>query len=157
MKSGIICTSDEFSQHAEDIQSSSFVLTSNQEIKTNVTNFLQYMNDQGCKNVFTIRCKSNEQFTEEIISQIKEIELSKQVIEDLFTKNLLISSEIENHLSNIETVSIKLIYPSSSFDTIYSQLNNLKSKLVSRTKIIINILISGIRETDMKFSQDTNV
>lgn len=72
-------------------------------------------------------------------------------------KNQLNSTEFENHLSNFETVSLELKYPSSSFDEIYMQLLNLKKKISTQTRVIICASISGVSETDMKFQKDTNI
>ena len=156
MKNGIICTFEDFSKLDSDIQCNSLVITSNQENETKISNLLKFLNDQGGNYLFTTRYQSDVEASE-IISQIKEIEISNQVIEDLHSKRLLNSSGFENHLGNFETISIKSIYPSSSFDNIYNQIIDLKSKLSTRTAIIFKVFISGTSEIDEKFSHYSNV
>ena len=162
MKKGLLYTFDEFDHLSADAQLRSLIVTSHY-IPHNVTrdgnsklskviDLLMNMNNQGGNYLF-----STDQDDVSYFDDLNETELNNEVIEFLYSKNLLNSNAFENHLTNFDTVSIKLNYPSSSFVGIYGQLLNLKAKLSSRTKFVISVFISGISGTDHKFEHDTNV
>ena len=124
--------------------------------------FLEYLNknnDQRGEHLFSIVCQNKERSLEKVIFKINEIELSHQAIEMLYNKSQLISTEFENLLSDFESVSLEIKYPSSLFNNIYSQSVDLKRKtIISKPpRIIISIFITGITETDKKFRDDKNV
>ena len=146
------------------IISSQLINNASGEEKANlakVLNLLEYLNennDQGSGHLFSILYQNKEKSLEKVIFHINEIELSRQATKSLNSKDRLNSAEFKNLLSNFETVSLEIEYPSSVFDIIYNQLLNLKTEVSTKTKIIISVYINGIEQkTDKKFIKNENI
>ena len=146
------------------IISSQLINNASGEEKANlakVLNLMEYLNennDQGSEHLFSILYQNKEKSLEKVIFQINEIELSRQATKTLNSKDRLNSAEFKNLLSNFETVSLEIEYPSSVFDIIYNQLLNLKTEVSTKPKIIISVYINGIEQkTDKKFIKNGNI
>ena len=104
---------------------------------------------------FSILEDDEEASIEIICQQPPKISISSEVIEKIHDNSSIDSNEFNEHINKFENVEVEIKYPTKSFESIYEEVLNIKKKHEER--IIINILINGIKDTDMKFRYDENI
>ena len=120
--------------------------------------FLEYFerfNPEPKIQYFYIPTKNTGTTVECFFQQKSTIALSYQLIELINEHKLFESPEFHNLLKSFNKLLIDLKYPTNSFDSIYTQVLNLKEK--NNDHLRINIIINSLNKTDMKFRNDENI
>ncbi|KAK8837546.1 hypothetical protein M9Y10_036546 [Tritrichomonas musculus] len=120
--------------------------------------FLEYFerfNPEPKIQYFYIPTKNTGTTVEYFFQQKSTIALSYQLIELINEHKLFESPEFHNLLKSFNKLLIDLKYPTNSFDSIYTQVLNLKEK--NNDHLRINIIINSLNKTDMKFRNDENI